>query len=75
MAVDHLRDEVEVPPEPNPVTSARWVADDVKVLKYVDDGVFLEKINMETADEGVKKGKKVKTKHAVPSQNLSLIHI
>ena len=59
-----------VPHEPNPKTSTKWTPQKVAVLKYVDDGVQLEKINMETAQEKERDGKKIKVKHAIPSQNV-----
>ena len=57
-----------VPPEPNPKTSARWLAERVVVRKYVDDGVTIEKINMETARVNNLGTRKIK--HAIPSQNV-----
>ena len=39
----------EPPPEPNPRTSAKWKLRPPLALKYVDDGVSVDKINFETA--------------------------
>ena len=59
--------EEEIPPEPNPWTSAAWKPEKIKIFKYIDDGLQCEKINMETAE---KMGQNVRKKHAVPSQNV-----
>ena len=58
-----------VPPEPAPRTSAKWKASKVKIIKYVDDGVQLEKLNMETALRLERDGKQVRVKQAVQTQN------
>ena len=62
--------DVPVPPEPNPPTSAKWKPEPIKIKKYVDDGIQIEKINMETALEEERNGRKFRVKHAVPSQNV-----
>ena len=59
----------EVPEEPNPVTSAAWRPKDIGVYKYIDDGLQIEKINMETAVRYDIGGEERRRKHAVPSQN------
>ena len=41
-------DELEVPPEPAPRTSAKWVQPPEKLFKYVDDHVQVLKLNTET---------------------------
>ena len=60
----------EVPEEPSPRTSAVWKPDKIDVFKYVDDGLQVEKINMETAVRFERGGKFIRSKHAVPSQNV-----
>ena len=60
----------EIPPEPNPRTSAIWKPEKIKIFKYVDDGLQCEKINMETAERGERDGVNYRSKHAVPSRNV-----
>ena len=60
----------EVPGEPSPRTSAVWKAAPIGVFKYVDDGLQIQKVNMETAVAFERGGNKFRTKHAIPSQNL-----
>ena len=64
------RDAVPVPSEPNPRTSAKWKPRKVAILKYVDDGVQLEAVNMETALPERREDSLFKIKHAIPSQNV-----
>ena len=58
-----------VPPEPAPRTSAKWKATGVRILKYVDDGVQIEKLNTETAVRYELHGRDHQVKHAVKTQN------
>ena len=44
----------------------------MKILKYVDDGVQVERVSMEMASRSVRDGVSIKDKHAVPSQNVFL---
>ena len=44
-------DELEIPPEPNPITSAKWRTVKPLSVRYVDDGCTLDKINFETATD------------------------
>ena len=60
-----------VPPEPSPVTSAKWTPTPEVVDKYADDGVSIEKVNMETALEEMRGEVCYKIKHAIPTQNVS----
>ena len=62
---------VEVPAESHHRTQARWKDKPVEIFKYVDDGLIVDKVNMDTgvsllAPEG-KKEKRMK--HAAASQN------
>ena len=61
-----LWEEEEVPPEPNPRTSAKWREKDLKMFKYVDDCCMCEKINTETGVAYELGDTKHKVKHAVP---------
>ena len=62
--------EEEVPVEDAPRTSAAWKERKIGVLKYIDDGLQVDKINMDSAMRFELGGKKYRTKHVVPSQNL-----
>ena len=59
-------DDIPVPDEPSPRTSAKWKPSRPLALKYMDDGMTLEQLNFETVApvDGVKR------KHAVQSQNV-----
>ena len=63
---DLLRLQETPPEEPNPRTSSKWKVVPPLCLKYVDDGVSVDKINFETAQRVGRK----RLKHAVNSQNL-----
>ena len=65
----HSSDDEELPPEPAPVTQAKWKHSPIDLLKYVDDNVSAEKINMETADR-MQLETEHRDKHAVQTQNL-----
>ena len=62
-----MGDDEEPPEEPNPRTSAKWRGGVPLSLKYVDDGMTIEKINFETAPYT---SPATKEKHAVRSQNI-----
>ena len=66
----HSSDNEEVPPEPNPPTQAKWKREDVRLMKYVDDNISADKINMENADKGKHDGREYRDKHAVQTQNM-----
>ena len=56
-----------IPPENNTKNQAKWKKKTIRVLKYVDDAILVEKINMDSAGR-LTDGKR--RKHAVQSQNL-----
>ena len=58
---------VAPPPEPNPRTSAKWKPRKTKALKYVDDGLSIDRINYENSTH---LPPNVRLKHAVNTQNL-----
>ena len=43
--------EISLPPEPNPVTSAKWSHTRPLSVRYVDDGCTVDKENFETAEQ------------------------
>ena len=61
-----------LPPEPAPVTSAKWKHTPPLCVKYVDDGCTVDKVNFETAEYFAPMGgeKAGRVKHAVKSQNV-----
>ena len=64
--------EVSIEPEKNKKkTGLRWKALKPTKLKFVDDGMILSKINMDSAAVGTAaSGRQTKTKHDLQSQNL-----
>ena len=66
----HSSDDEEIPHESNTVTQMKWRVTPISLLKYVDDNVSCEKINMDSADRLVVDGKEHRDKQAVQSQNL-----
>ena len=48
-AGEYRVDNVEIPDEPHPKTSAKWRKALPLSLKYVDDGMTIDKLNYETA--------------------------
>ena len=57
------------PDEPNHWTRAVWSRRRLRVFKYVDDGLTVEKANYENVLETVEDGQPVRSKHAVATQN------
>ena len=51
-------------------TGLRWKAKPPRKLKFVDDGLILSKVNMDSADITGQAGSMVKSKHDIQSQNL-----
>ena len=64
--------ELTVVPEVNRKrTGLRWKARKPRKLKFVDDGLLLSKINMDSGDvQTWSDGSTVKTKHDIQSQNV-----
>ena len=64
--------EVIVKPEVNKrATGFRWKKKPTRTLKFVDDGMSVTKINMQTADDvGMVGGKTVREKHDLMSKNV-----
>ena len=60
-------DDIPIPHEPNPRTSAKWKPSIPLSLKYVDDGMTIDNINFENATTTGS----TRTKHAAASQNIS----
>ena len=59
-------------PEPKLKPAVAWKKKSLRCFKYVDDGHFINKINMETSNITCigPNGQIVKTKHAIGTQNL-----
>ena len=81
-AILAARAPAPVPPEPNHWTNAVWKRKRVRIFKYVDDGISVEKANYENADKGEsreevlgpdgemeEKVTHLRLKHAVGSEN------
>ena len=60
----------EVPREPNDRTEAKWQAIRAELLRFVDDGFCLSKINFENSYGYTVNGKKHRVKHALQAQNV-----
>ena len=62
--------EIPIPPEPNHRTKAKWKQRLAFLLRYVDDGFSLAKINFENSLGFTINGQKHRVKHAAQSQNV-----
>ena len=60
----------EVPTEPNHWTEAKWQASLAALLRFIDDGFCLSKINFENSFGFEVNGQKFRSKHAVQAQNI-----
>ena len=60
----------DIPPEVNDVTEARWVHTLALLLRYIDDGFSLSKINFENSMGFMVNGVQHRIKHAIQSQNV-----
>ena len=65
---DELQEEV--PSEPNHWTEAKWQAALAVLLRFIDDGFSLSKINFENSYGFEVNGQRFRSKHAVQSQNI-----
>ena len=61
---------VSLPPEPNHRTEAKWIQRLARLLRYVDDGFCLSKVNYENSVGFTVNEVKHRIKHAVQSQNV-----
>ena len=61
---------LEVPPEPNAKTEAKWRARLMDLLRYIDDGFGLSKINFENSYGFQVNGQFCRSKHAIQAQNV-----
>ena len=61
---------VELPPEPNARTEAKWRQDLATFKKFIDDGFSLSKINFENSYGFLVNGVQHRVKHAIQSQNV-----
>ena len=62
--------EMEVPEETNHWTEAKWNAVLAELLRYIDDGFGLSKVNFENSVGFEVSGQKYRIKHAVQAQNV-----
>ena len=62
--------EVTVPREVNDRTEAKWVATLADLLRYIDDGFTLSKINFENSFGFRVNGQMFRSKHAAQAQNI-----
>ena len=65
---DELRQEI--PAEPNAITEARWISKLAALLRYIDDGFTLTRINYENSFGVIINGEMHRIKHAVQAQNV-----
>ena len=56
--------------ERNKTTQARWKDEDAPVLKFIDDGFIVDKINLDTATPETRGNVNYKIKHAKKTQNI-----
>ena len=61
---------LEVPHEPNDRTEAKWRARLMDLLRYIDDGFGLSKINFENSYGFEVNGQACRSKHAIQAQNV-----
>ena len=61
---------LEVPPEPNARTESKWKATLMALLRYIDDGFGLSKVNFENSYGFEVNGIFHRVKHAVQAQNV-----
>ena len=59
-----------IPPEPNHRTEAKWAHKLVKLLRFVDDGFSLSRVNFENSFGFTVNGIKNRSKHAIQSQKV-----
>ena len=62
--------DVDLPEEPNHRMEARWRQIKVELLRFVDDGFCLSKVNFENSFGFEVNGIKHRVKHAAQSQNV-----
>ena len=62
--------ECRVPDEPNAKTEAKWRPTKAKLLRFVDDGFTLSRINFENSYGFTVNGVMYRVKHAVQAQNV-----
>ena len=60
----------EIPPEVNDTTEAKWIHTLALLLRYIDDGFSLSKINFENSMGFEVNGVQHRVKHAIQSQNV-----
>ena len=65
-----LEERMDVPFEPNARTEAKWIARLGALLRYIDDGFGLTKINFENSYGMNVNGRQFRVKHAVQAQNI-----
>ena len=67
----HSSDNESEPEETNTVNQAKWKRTPIDLLKYVDDNLSCDKINMDSADRtDIPDGPPHRDKHALQTQNL-----
>ena len=69
-SLDGSRGEIEVPEEPNAKTEAKWKAKLARLLRFIDDGFSLSKVNFENSYGFKVNGRMIRVKHAAQSQNV-----
>ena len=60
----------EIPPEPNARTEAKWISTLGTLLRFIDDGFALTKVNFENSYGMMVNGVFYRVKHALQSQNI-----
>ena len=60
----------EIPYEPNYRTESKWIAKLAALLRFVDDGFTLSKVNFENSVGFTVNGQPYRVKHAIQSQNV-----
>ena len=63
-------DREEVPHEPNDRTEAKWLHKLAALLRYIDDGFSITRVNYENSYGMTVNGIKHRVKHAIQSQNI-----
>ena len=62
--------DCSVPEEPNHRTEAKWVVTRAKLLRFVDDGFSMARVNYKNSFGFTVNGVKYRVKHAKQSQNI-----
>lgn len=65
-----IEQRLENLPEPNDKTEAKWLAKLAVLLRYIDDGFSLSKINFDNSYGFSVNGVQYRVKHAIQSQNV-----